>query len=465
MDSNAGKTNLPFGTESSKAKHLVDSEETVVTKPKYRIIHPSKRLTMTHEEFMKETTEEERTTLLYELNLVINSQLSLDKAIYLERLGFIYPITRTSQANYPQRTWCVIREETHRTAAFEKCEDIVTYHRDKYSEIVETSDLVKKIYLKLPLNYQIRWSESDVKRRILALLRQIKREIVHDGYSGSLSAVGEFYALHNRQGQSEVDWFAGADILLVPQFRELVSVGTPNTFERPVLQNPFELLDAIHGKCIKSFSVDVKSILEKLGYELDDEAKLDDKIKVNVYGIESNRSDEMALLYCTDGIRHLARSETGTELTFHLALPSSTKLQKIQDEVPTWPLKALTLGWLLVQSTQSRRLKPAQGFSCEAMLSDQQGSLINSIFTSEYRLIPGVQLTEDRPFRYINLVGITAAEANVADKFSPNHLLRLLECRSLDQITRPSRTSVVNRSVWGTAAEKSTTSLNSSRDC
>ena len=136
----------------------------------------------------------------------------------------------------------IIREETHRLIEFEKTNEVVPYHQQRFGKIVETKELSEWIYPRLDLKMQLLHDPTELKRLIRGFVANLKREVVISGYSNQLNTIGSFFAAHNRQGTSFSDWYAGADIWLKPVWKEYLSVGNHRAFERPELKNAWELL-------------------------------------------------------------------------------------------------------------------------------------------------------------------------------------------------------------------------------
>lgn len=485
MDSNTNtkeKQQLPypsaisFADDNSSAGRISTAQKKTMqlrSKDSYRIIgskhslytldevfqrnHTVHSRRISREVYLKETNAAQRTALCTALNSVISTFLSKNRSIFLEGLGVLAPITTDKKASYIIGNFCAVRSETVRSVTFYKCDDSDAIDRKLYPDIVETAELAATCQLELPPVLCISWLEKDVRRYLRGLLKELKHQIVMNGHCNELESIGLFFALHNRQGDTPADWFAGSDIGLRPQFSQKLSVSSPSFFERPVLENSFELLEAAFGKPVLNFYVDLPAELAGLGYDLSDLSSDtsfgEAKIPVAVFESTANRpSGERVLIYCTDGLRTLGLSHTaaenasGTEIVFQLALSDNDEIPGTQNTgIPTWVARPIAMAWILLQSSPKKSLRPGAGISCAVPLQPRFDTDLDTIFLTPFSFVPGEVLSREGAFRYINVVGITQEEAAIARGLSQEYLSLLLKHKGLDQVTRSTRTSITKK--------------------
>jgi hypothetical protein len=406
---------------------------------------------------LSETDQEERSALLRELNAAIISFLELSAPVYLEGLGLIVPSITSGYRTHVWQNKTVVRHETRRTIIFEKCYELTSYHRSRFPGIIETRELTKRIYPRLPLHMSILWSERKARGYLRGMIEQIKHEIVVRGHSGQLGAVGDFFALHNRQGTSMQDWYAGADIFLDPYYEETLDIGSSRICDRPILDSSWEILEAAHGHALAYFEVDLLSELGELGYDLEHlKSELGGDpapVRVAVFVDEQHEgTGSPVLIYCTDGLRHaginsLESRGYGSEFIFQVPVKWAEIEEYHEDarEVPVWPARPITLAWILMNSAKSKSVRTGVGLSAGVPLNRKAHGEITSIFTAAFTRAKGMQQSTSGEFSYINVLGISEDEAKVARKFSADYLNTLLRYKKIDQITKPMRSSIVTR--------------------
>jgi hypothetical protein len=405
---------------------------------------------MTGEEFIHLTSAQDRTLLRDALDAALISFLRDFRAIYLDGLGIIYPAqVKQSITRDISHSQSLVRNETMVSAQFEKCYDLIDLHREQFPRITEIAELNAYIYPRLPIQSQLRWNEDQLARLLRGLVRSIREEIVIDGSSSQLQSLGRFFALHNRQGESPEDWFAGSDIFLQSTFQEPIAVESGRIFPKPVLRDAWELIEAGLGKPLYQFELDVCEELSRVGYDCQSiQSEFDAqslKLPVAIFKSPSTeRKDEAVLVYCTEGMRHFSlqdSSAVGTELTFQLAIPQS----QLEEPLPLWPARVLSLGWVLMMSARDRRISLGAGLSAEMPLVPHFDTGLTGIFATPFSPVQSTQLSVDGEFEYVNLIGITDDEIQVAERRGADQLSMLLQFRKHHQVTRPARSSVVSR--------------------
>jgi len=447
-------------------------------------------------EFLEAFSDEQRAMLGDAIASAIIYYIERDTPVWLDALGIIAPEIVTRDRSRVVGEHLVVRSETRRSVRFEKCSELVTFQREQHAGVIETKELVTQVYANLPLPLQLQWPERELARLVRTYFRWLKHEVVIDGYCSRLAALGEFCSLHNRQGENLSDWYAGADIFLVSSYKQNIHVGQSRVFPRPILLDAWELLEAAHGKPVKTFEINLTTELTGLGFSLNSQEQAwaleNNKLKVAVFrvplkqaNLQERRStapeSKVALIYCTDGLRCSSlgseRSRAGCELVFQLEIVGA-EVARAEVSPPRWPARALTMGWVLLHHTPNKVLRSGFGFSCNVPLVPSTStesvqselsvavlrqehemvtvgvgprfhSSINAIFTTEFAAVRGEQLASDQPFHYINIVGVNEEEAVLAESRSARHLTMLLKHRGLDQLTKLSRPSLVGRGPTG----------------
>ncbi|RIL10226.1 MAG: hypothetical protein DCC75_04850, partial [Proteobacteria bacterium] len=232
----------------------------------------------------------------------------------------------------------------------------------------------------------------------------------------------------NRQGRSESDWYAGADIFIRKRHCSASSIGPLQVFPRPSLDNAWEILRAAFGDPLALLDICPRTELGKLGLaehltEFHEEL-VPFKIAVfKDYG--SEKAECGSLIYCSDGLRNLGiqhsqlrghTSGIGCELVFQLRSDknSQSACQTLgSSAVPSWPSRALAMGWLLIQSSRSKLLEYGHGLSSGLALDGSDNFPVRSIFSLPFQRISLPQGCHGGEFCYVNLVGITNGEAEL----------------------------------------------------
>lgn len=407
--------------------------------------------------FLIETSPDERALLRAQIIEALLYFLTRDQPVFLERFGILYPTRAMRKRTETHKNKNFLLNEKIRKADFEKCADLTDYHRKSFPKIVETPLLAKRIYAQLPLENQSKWSEKTVAAYLRTLIAAIRDEVAIDGFSSQLAPVGTFYALHNRQGIQVEDWFAGADIFVTSQYKDTLFAKEPRAYPRPILKNPAEPFEALHGEPLRTLRLDIRSELILLGYEHVDETDYEEtEIGIDIFYNSLNNS----LIACSEGFRKLSQDvakensqQTGTgekpissEVVFQLAktdILTKANIRLIR--------RVFTLAWMLVQGRPSKTLRPGLALCSERPLYDSSTRIhknqneIVGILATVFEPIQLVQETAETEFRYINVAGITAEEMKVAELYSADRLTQLLRFKRYHQLTNLSRPSVTHR--------------------
>jgi len=409
------------------------------------------------ENYIQETTKDEKVLIENELGMALLHLIKMGRAAYLDRFGIFFPKLGDKTVTRIVDKQGIIRKEISRTAAFEKCLELTSYHRREYPQIAESQEIATRVHARLPLNLQIKWSSRDIKKMIEGLTRLLKYEVINAGSSSRLSSLGSFYCMHNRQGLSFADWFAGSNIIFEASSSETVSAGPARFFDRPVLVNAWEPLESAFGEPVSKFTIDLSKELPKLGYSLNQaeapHPSLTEGVKVAVFKRTSPKDEgrDFSLLFCSDGLRGIGLNKSGkqicgSEVTFQLSSKSVEDPQSLLDNLAKWSNRAFVMAWILLIGKSSGRLNLGSGLSCDCpLLEGEKDSRLSAIFSTPFSFLPGEQLGKEGPFYYNNLVGITEDEAELAKTHGVEHLYILLKHKNLSDITNPSRASILNR--------------------
>jgi len=424
-----------------------------------------------------QSSDEVKNILRYELNAALDFYLSRDTPVYLEGLGIIFPEIHTEQKQTILGNKITLYSETFRTLVFEKCYELISLHREKFAGIVETKDLIQRIYPRLPIFISSKWDERAIRRSFRALVDSIKREVIETGYSKEIKSVGDILCLHNRQGETFSEWYAGADIFIKSNMRQLISSCRLGSFERPVLNNAWELLEAAFGPPIATAEIDVAKELADLGYDASllptDAAP---KIPVAHFIVDTESAITRTAttgtdgkgthLFCTNGLRFLGTSTSsqnaemqfGNEIVFQTTSRARDGLladSADASQILQTAMRPLTVAWMLLQSSRSKTIKPGAGLTVDVPLFPQARNAsssksggrgdINMIFAVPFHLIRGEQFTTLGAFSYVNIMGITEDEGALATSYSGDYLTTLLDHKNLTRGTPLSRPSILAR--------------------
>lgn len=395
--------------------------------------------------FLDNTSESERTELRKNLVSAIEHFISTDRAVWLERLGFCIPKIVDLTATHSHQNKNYLRKETHCQIIFEKYEALDLLGSPVSTRPAEVKDLAAFLHPKLPLNLSLKWTLDDVKFHLLGLIAHIRDELILTGYSDQLLPLGKLYALRNRQGESFEDWFASANIFFSSTHSFVTRVEPAHEIPPLVLNTAWELFEAAYGPPVKKLVVNIEQELKNLGYGSGSLAKTE--LPVAVFKRPGGRKSEDIYLYCTDTLRNegLSRgSEFGVELLFQLLVKGS------DTEFPMWPVRAITLGWILVQSAKNGSVQPGAGLLSEDPVCDtlHNNNAARGVFITSCKIAPKRYFTESGSFEYRSLISIQEDEAEIASKHSPDFLIDLLALKGLDQVTRSPRQSIGHRTTF-----------------
>ena len=408
--------------------------------------------------FFKKTTTSEREHLRKALNETIKRFLSLEQSVYLESLGILF-ISLTEQTSaHRHQEQIALRKDQRLKVCFEKCSELIPYQREKHPAVVETAELTQHLYVLLPIEMQIKYTERTTRKLIKGLIQSIRTEVVVDGFSGQISSIGNLFALHNRQGAGIDDWFAGSDIFIADKLNMLKRVSIQSKFCQPTLNNAWELFEACYGEPLTRFSLNLAEELESLGYDREffQANYTESEAYVNVAAFlqaDHPSSSRSTILLSTDGIRYQTSTETELPCEFVFQLEATElaegNTKSIAAQTLTVAKKAMTLAWILHQSFRKKSLSAGMGMGTETVLSKSHPESkdgITGIFLTPFSKVTYPQKCEGGDFQYLNVVGVTEDELRFSESRSPEHLTSLLQYKNMDQVTAPQRRSIFHRS-------------------
>jgi hypothetical protein len=433
---------------------------------------------------------ETREILRFELNSALLHFTQAERPVVLEGFGIIRPVRRKQTRTHHFGDWGIVREETLQTLEFEKCEDTAGLNLSMYARLVDTRELVQSIYSRLPLPLQLRWSERELRRLLIDFIREVRTEVVAIGFSDQLRGVGQMFALHNRQGLSPSDWFAGADIFMVPRQTRPLSLGTAQRFSRPVLENAWELWGAVLGPALKTGEIPLSATLKELGFPenvISDFSLSIDSIPFALFldpasdvpGTDSSKKERGAI-FVTDGLRSaslagsprqklrhelvvrvplavLGRFGMGeAELTHERTISSAGSStggksnpaasgSGSPSQIPSFVSCLLAAGALLLASDRMNPLRANAALALGRSITGASDSKLRSLLLTSCSTFGLQQLACDGPFNYATVLGLASDEAALLAARGRDHLFAILESRGLSQTTHPYRSSTLTR--------------------
>ena len=404
-------------------------------------------------EFVSSTTAEERHFLREYLCYALINSLEEFHPIYLEKFGLLFPVTSKNIKPSLVGNDCFLTKNEELSISFEKCSELLPIHKENYPTIIETAHLCKYIYDELlPKSLKDRWTLKALRRNLRGLISTIRDEVVVEGYSPQLSSLGELFALHNRQGKTLLDWYAGANIALVPKYKKPLESKVISKFEQPTLDSSYEIFHAAFGRSIGKYNFQVKDELRALGYDTErfeeQVPKNEQSISFSVFLDESSSKKHSRYLFVTDGVRSYSSDPKGVELTVQLPVDNTDIDKKL-----VLARSLLALGWILIQSNEKKSL------TSNCLLCAECGFIPNTtqsaIYTAPFTQAKLPQKANDKFFSYINITAITEDEFRFGNLRSPEHLRTLLSFKSYDQVTYPARRSILGKhSTLGVSSTK-----------
>jgi nucleoid DNA-binding protein len=375
------------------------------------------------------------------LERVILDSLSRGSAVYLEGFGIVFPEIRSRTVVETLNTKLCTRIEGQRAAQFEKCYDLIQLHRDRFGSILEGRQLHNAILKQLAVQGI---SERDIQRTLRTFIKNLRDDVVCNGYSVALPNVGRFLVLHNRQGATTGDWFAGADIFLQSSYRHTLMSGTPIFSNRPTLNNSWDAVGGKLGKPIKIYDLELDAALQPLAVA--PTAISERALKPRIAAFAQQVDDVTRFTFITDGMRLLGGCKSGIGTEFIFSFEQRFGDWTFQtEEIIEMARRPLSLGWLLAAGAEEDSLKVGTCLECSSKIFPKSSGDLTAVICLAPMLAQNLHTTSDRQFRFLQLLGITGDEAQVCERIGFNHLSALLEYRGVHQITKPNRSSMISR--------------------
>lgn len=435
-------------SEDSASRASFAPEEQTIEISGAEAVRPKSRGAGKHQiskdDFYRETDDKTRGALAAAAASAMLDFLGRDRAVFIENFGIIFPEIRSEIRAHIEAENLFLRCEKTRLANFEKTDDLTASHRECFPSMVETRDLAAAAYAKLPLEIQLILDPAEIRRLLRGLFKAIRHEVVAKGFSPWLSPVGDFFAVHNRQGLSAADWYAGADIFLVPRNVEPLEIGPSRRMPRPVLDSAHEIFDCASGAAIKTWPICPLRELSELGLVIaDEDQKNKVEFEVRAYRYAENGA-RPRIVYATDGIRlkKNLKGAPGSEFVVCLGVESDDINGA---DIPEWPLKALAMAWALdAHVSPEQGLKVGLGLSAEEpIFVNKHGRGIKTIMLSEFHLVSLEQLSTEGPFRFFSVIPLLEEESKFAEQRGSSHLLSVLRHKGTTRLCQEHRDSVL----------------------
>lgn len=407
------------------------------------------RISMSTAQFLEETNASQRNAIIATLDQLILDFARSGRPVLMEGFGVIIMKKTEQQRAYNLGQMAALRTEQVISYDFEKCEHFEVDYTTRFPDLVRTAELTQLCRARLEPEYSLLWSEQLLSRLIRGLFRFVKSQLVQDGQYSGFKNLGRFVALHNRQGDTEADWFAGADILLINNNQSTIATSDAMWFERPVLTDAWELLKAAYGEPLSVIKIDLRKELVTLGYDVSElptsERNLS-SLELAIFQPNSTGSQSRTttnLIFLSKDLVSLlpqtTRPEIGTEFTWTVEVDQPLN-ESSWESIINFGRRVFTLGWILLASAKHKQLPIGAGIA--SSLADTLPSTaarkchLQAVLTTKFQPFPYEALTNSGKFQYLNLLPITASEYEIAEKISAQYLVEVLERRGVGQVTR-----------------------------
>jgi hypothetical protein len=399
-------------------------------------------------EFLIESSEEERRLLNFGISTVMAKAIESGRAVYLEHFGIIFPDTLVRSKKEDMGKQFRLVNECVKIPVFEKCTDLVSFQRERFSNILEGRSFIEEVAEQISFFTKLR--PKKLERYVRGIISLVRYEVIAYGHSNRLSQLGRFLAVHNRQGTTERDWLSGADIFLKSPLEYPVQVSDLGEFFTPILGSAWEPFEALYGRPFSMFTIKPDEEVAALGLgDLLAGAKgVLTPIDCAIYriGDESDRK----FVFVTNGLRSLAsrgsktsNAHVGSELILQAEIHSGELPD--QETIKDLGRGPLALGWLLAYLSDTKNLQLGIGVSSKVPVWANLSCNFRSILVNTFASMPRVQHSMDGQFCYATLILLHPDEAQVVAEVGSESVLQMLVHRRLDQINRDSRPSIFGR--------------------
>jgi|GEM_PF-6388299 len=439
---NGEKKASELGTSFANSSRPTDSSPVVE-----RVIDRRYAGRCSPERLSGETSRQDRRELAAALAHVLRAKLTDGKSIYLDGLGVLFAEAHEVPRAYVLGSRLAIRRESLIKLNFERAGELSPFIRERYHGPLELGDFYQDVYRHLPLAVEIAWTQVQMRFYLSGLISLLRREIVLDGFSHRLSPLCSFFALHNRHGDSTLDWFAGADIFIHSDFEQVRRVEQPKLMERARFDSVVEFGEVALGTKQHTFPINIAQALNDLGVV----ASRSFYPEMEVVVLERAPGRLAFLTRGAKDIPLLNGSALGAEFVLDCELPS----------LAAWPFTVLaTLIEAVVSAKNSEdgtRINPS-GVTCIALPSaafgiNAESSAINGKSSNSWSgalLSHGlaheqILLTSGEAVQLLWVTPLLEAERALADRRTPEHIATLLARKGVLLSARLNRASVLFR--------------------
>ena len=355
--------------------------------------------------------------------------------VYLDGIGIIYSQEKVENKTYSNKEETIFRKEHKNQILFEKSYELNKFHYDKFKNLMETKEIAIRLYPRLSFNINSKITTQGLMKEIKKFFEKVRAEVLLSGISNKLKKIGTFYALKHSKNKPWQENFANSDIILYPNKEEIIKISDQYNFPTPIFKSSWEPLESAFDKPLEIININIISELQKLGYQtkpiLDEFSAENLNFPVAVFSYQSPKiNDEEILIYCTNGIRKLTpENNLGNELTVQTTIAKGSS-------IPLWPLKIITFGWIMLNSSKEKELK--RGTLINVDLKETLGLMANieALITEDFRKLPNTYYCLEGEFKFINILGLTDNELEFVKSNSSNELLNLLSYKDHNQITK-----------------------------
>lgn len=324
-------------------------------------------------------------------------------SFYLEGIGYVISHNRKRTTRKIKRDQFYLVNEIKQVGLFEKCDDPSFHQIDLPSQLYNTSEIVLELQKRGVLLPAVR-----VRTWLRSFFKQLRQDLVLHGISRRLSSLGTFFATGSF---SEKD-YGFIDVHFIPRTENSVVLGQNGPYERPILRDSFEILEAAFDKPIEKRTILLR---EYLGDEYQE------SLSIASFKVQSRSP---SLIVATTGL-----SSQGAELVIEVPFV---------ENIPSWIPRALALGWIGLQTISARKL--IRGVVMSAGEEIAKG--ISHLLIHERSLLRDRHLTMQGEFMFLNVSFVHPEEAEFAERNGVNLLIKALRERSVLGLSKPSRKSI-----------------------
>lgn len=391
--------------------------------------------------------KKEKEILVNYFNSLIKTNLEKLNNVYLEGFGFLLSMSEEKpEIRDVDKDNFEVENVGRLKIFFEKCQDCNSFFKEKY-KAKELQNLIKEDTKE---NKEIleRYSLKELLQYANVFVKEMKRQTIVEGVS-NLFLLGTLYAIKNRVGKNEKDWFASADIIFIQMYEKTFYKNEIKRYKKPVYKNSLEVFRTAFGEEVGNVLVNLKKELYLFGFGLEELREIKDPC-LKLYVFEDRSLSEkgiITLYYVTDFLRTYGIKEygIGTEFVFSLQIEEKDFRNQKRANIPLWPARVFAAGWLSLQDEQLRKANTNLALTYGVPLNEMIKNNFEGVFINDFLLLPSIQKAQDGLFYYKNILGVTKDEIEFAEKFSTKYVNDLLFFRNLNQTTKLTRRSIVEK--------------------